>query len=252
MSFECVKLRPVQYSRQCLTEKLLIFDSLNYISAAPSLPALLSSFINPTTTLVAVYHTDLTGAVRSGPNDPYSPSPLSLLKFLATTVMTTHSLHQVLAKKAARERSQVEPSFGLDEEVSGVIQGFNSNGNDGVVLEVEHRRKSGRGIREWYVLMPESASASSKTVASAVAPRDGVMLLEDHPLYRTASEVAGGRTEAEPVGASFELGLTEKQRQDREGVVLPYFDAQKGVAEGGRILYDMGEDDDFDEEEDEI
>jgi len=35
-------------------------------------------------------------------------------------------------------------------------------------------------------------------------------------------------------------------------VVLPYFDAQKGGGEGGRILYDMGEEDDFDEDEDEI
>ena len=51
---------------------------------------------------------------------------------------------------------------------------------------------------------------------------------------------------------TFELGLTEKQRRDREGVVLPYYDAQKGGGEGGRILYDMGEEDDFDEEEDEI
>jgi len=36
--------------------------------------------------------------------------------------------------------------------------------------------------------------------------------------------------------------------------VLPYFDAQKGegAGEGGRILYDMGSEDDFDEEEDEI
>jgi elongator complex protein 5 len=52
------------------------------------------------------------------------------------------------------------------------------------------------------------------------------------------------------------LGLTEKQRRDREGVVLPYFDAQNesGVGEGGRILYEMGVEDreDFDDEEDEI
>jgi elongator complex protein 5 len=49
--------------------------------------------------------------------------------------------------------------------------------------------------------------------------------------------------------------LTEKQRRDREGVVLPYFDAQKGewgTGEGGRILYEMDRVDDFDEEEDEI
>jgi elongator complex protein 5 len=56
------------------------------------------------------------------------------------------------------------------------------------------------------------------------------------------------------VESTFNLGLTEKQKAAREGVVLPYFDAQKGegAGEGGRILYDMGEEDDFDEEEDEI
>jgi elongator complex protein 5 len=61
------------------------------------------------------------------------------------------------------------------------------------------------------------------------------------------------------VETTFNLGLTEKQRRDREGVVLPYFDAQReggaaGPGEGGRILYDMGAEDreDFDDEEDEI
>jgi elongator complex protein 5 len=53
--------------------------------------------------------------------------------------------------------------------------------------------------------------------------------------------------------STFALGLTAKQRADREGVVLPYVDAQKGHGgEGGRIFYDMGPEDDFDEEEDEI
>ena len=59
------------------------------------------------------------------------------------------------------------------------------------------------------------------------------------------------------MGATFELGLSAKQRRDREGVVLPYYDAQQregGAAggEGGRILYEMGVEDDFDEEEDEV
>ena len=52
------------------------------------------------------------------------------------------------------------------------------------------------------------------------------------------------------MGATFELGLSAKQRRDREGVVLPYCDAQQ--REGGRILYEMGVEDDFDDEEDEV
>ena len=60
-------------------------------------------------------------------------------------------------------------------------------------------------------------------------------------------------TAGSEIESTFSLGLTDKQKAAREGVVLPYFDAQKGEGgEGGRILYDMGSEDDFDEEEDEI
>jgi len=113
---------------------------------------------------------------------------------------------------------------------------------EGVVLEVEHRRKSGRGVREWYYLPLSSSPAREEG--------GGIMLLEDHPLFQHADAAGEVKEEA---GTTFELGLTEKQRRDREDVVLPYFDAQVGGAgQGGRILYDLGREDDFDEEEDEI
>lgn len=108
---------------------------------------------------------------------------------------------------------------------------------------MEHRRKSGIGVREWYFL---------PLTKVPVKTRERVILLEDHPQYRTAEE-RNDSAEAEGSATTFDLGLTEKQRRDRDGVVLPYYDAQKGgVGDGGRILYDMGEEDDFDEEEDEI
>ncbi|QIX01814.1 hypothetical protein AMS68_007331 [Peltaster fructicola] len=207
-------------------------------STATSLPALLSSFITPLVSLLAVYHTDI-------PSDSmkpsYGPSSLSLCSYLATTVITVHSLHHVLARKAARDRSVIEPSFGLDEETSGVIQGLGANSMNEVVLELEHRRKSGRGVKEWYVLANDNSSNDI---------RRRLCLLEDFPGYTTVSIVS--EVAADASLSTFELGLTDKQRRDREGVVLPYFDAQKGSNEGGRILYDMGSEDDFDEEEDEI
>jgi elongator complex protein 5 len=83
--------------------------------------------------------------------------------------------------------------------------------------------------------------------------KEQIFLLDDHPAYRNNDESSGlGPSNDDQSDVTFDLGLTQKQRADREGVVLPYFDAQKGGGEGGRILYDMGEDDDFDEEEDEI
>lgn len=210
----------------------------------------------PAVSLVALYHADIPNSTAITQSAPYSPQPLTVLRYLATTIMTTHSLHHVLARKAARERSVAEPVFGLEEDVEGVLVGLGGNGPEGLVLEMEYRRKSGRGVRESYFL----AHPSAKTTPAATAGsginrfRETVILLEDHPLYRRPDEDNAGKGGAEEEGmdVTFELGLTEKQRRDREGVVLPYFDAQKGGGEGGRILYDMGVEDDFDEEEDEI
>lgn len=121
---------------------------------------------------------------------------------------------------------------------------------------MEYRRKSGRGVREVYFLPHPTTIASSVPVKETAGAanhrfRETVILLEDHPLYRRPERESVMEGE-EGMDVTFELGLTEKQRRDREGVVLPYFDAQKGGGEGGRILYDMGVEDDFDEEEDEI
>ena len=150
--------------------------------------------------------------------------------------------------------------FGLDEGREGVLVGLNgregSSGNGReVVIEMELRRKSGRGIVDFFVLAPSSSSNSGRQEAT-------IILLDEHPLYATVlptEGVSGGVVGNEEAGTTFSLSLTEKQKRDRENVVLPYFDAQKdggiaGPGEGGRILYEMGVEDreDFDDEEDEI
>ena len=142
---------------------------------------------------------------------------------------------QAGAVRRAARRAAAPPAFGLAEGVEGVLVGEGANGGD-VAVEMEMRRRSGRAVRVEFVL-----------------EREGRVVL--------AEEYAGfGGAESGPVEVerreevSFELGLTERQRAVREGVVLPYFDAQggEGPGDGGRILYDMGVEDDFDDEEDEI
>jgi elongator complex protein 5 len=220
---------------------LLIFDTLYYLasSATISLPTFLSSIMQPTISTIAIYHTDIP---LPAPINPYAPLPMTALKYLATAILTIHSFDQVVARKRAAERSLIEPVFGLAEEREGVIVGKGANGRSGVVVEMEYRRKSGRGVEEWFYL-------------PSVASKAKVMLLDDHPQYRRPDS-SEYKSAADEVGAelsTFDLGITAKQRRDREGVVLPYFDAQEGAGgSGGRILYDMGVEDDFDEEEDEI
>ena len=122
-------------------------------------------------------------------------------------------------------------------------------GRAGMVLEVEHRRKSGRtGSGGWFYMPIMAIKADG-------GRQDQICTLQDHPLF-SDKQIAPTQLNGEDVAkTTFDLALTEKQRLIREGVVLPYFDAQQGkggAGEGGRILYDMGVEDDFDEEEDEI
>lgn len=199
--------------------------------------------------MLAVYHKDI--PLRITPETAHNPPPLALLKYMSTAIITTHSLHHILLQKSARDRSLAEPLFGLEEGVEGMLRGLGSNDPRGIVLEMEYRRKSGRGVREWFFI-PSPKRASPETAGGKA--KEIVILLEDHPLYRRVpeNETDAGNAD-EGIDSTFNLSLTERQRQDRERVVLPYFDAQKGEGgEGGRILYDMGEEDDFDEEEDEI
>lgn len=242
--------------------RLILIDAINplinskRLDASFHLPSFLSSFITPTnltatkteTSLVVTYHQ----AVPVLPQQiPHAPSPLSMLTYLATSVITLHSFSHILAQKAARDRSLVAPVFGLHEEQAGILLGrldkLSGTGvAEGIVLELEHRRKSGRGVLEWY-LLPPAARYSPQQV------KEVVTLLDDNVLYNPPLEPDTSAGDEEPK-STFELGLTERQRREREGVVLPYFDAQHGdgPGEGGRILYDMGEEDDFDDEEDEI
>jgi len=233
-------------------ETLIIIDTLHPICTTPTvhLPAFLSSLLStPHTTLLAIYHTDIPLPLplhipASVSHNPYAPSPLTLLKYLVTTIFTVHSFSHVLARKRAKDKSLPEPVFGLDEEKEGVVAGMGGNGDGGLVLEMEYRRKSGRGVLEQFYFPTATTD-----------PKGRIILLDDHPSFRREVSPPEERERGpEASGATFELGITEAQRKVREGVVLPYFDAQKGVGVGGRILYEMGAEDmdDFDEEEDEI
>ncbi|KAJ5579543.1 uncharacterized protein N7459_005528 [Penicillium hispanicum] len=242
--------------------RLIILDAINPLLSSRTLnsgihlPSFLGSLIAPTgmsatkaeASLVVTYHQDIPGL---SPQNPYAPSPFSVLIYLATSVITLHSFSHILAQKAARDRSLAAPVFGLEEEQDGVLLGrvdklSGTGAAEGIVLELEHRRKSGRGVLEWYLLPPASRYSSQQV-------KEVVTLLDDHILFNPPVAHDTNTDDEEPK-STFELGLTDRQRREREGVVLPYFDAQHGdgPGEGGRILYDMGEEDDFDEEEDEI
>lgn len=251
----------LQHIRKALgeaKESLVVIDSLYEILSVKNVDmgALFHLVAGEfASTLIGVYHQDT--IADQDAHKAYAPQPLDLFKYMATTVITCKSFAHVLAAKAARERSLPEPTHGLLQGAEGIVQCLDANDHRGIVFEAEFRRKSGRPESETYFLRAARRSdfnAPSSGMAFGTLRQEFVTLLDQVPVY-SSNEVSGLINAADnEIESTFNLGLTDKQKQAREGVVLPYFDAQKGegAGEGGRILYDMGEEDDFDEEEDEI
>ncbi|KAH6611351.1 elongator complex 5 [Trichoderma cornu-damae] len=231
---------------------VVFIDSLNSLSSAAtqSLAVFLSGLITPVVSIVAVYHTDVPVILPKSSSE-YEPDPLALLCHLATAILTLSNLRQDIERQKARNRSVAEPEWGLGEGREGVLIGLAPKGSrpedrGGVVISMEMRRRSGRAVDENFILMPAAPGAATSGLGK-------LCLLADHAVFAKPEAEQGQEGEEQPE-STFDLGLTEKQRRDREGIVLPYFDAQTdiGAGEGGRILYEMGREDDFDDEEDEI
>ncbi|KAF4586041.1 Histone acetylation protein 2 [Ophiocordyceps camponoti-floridani] len=236
---------PVLQSQQIKPSQraVLIIDSLNSLAAieCPSLANFLSKLATPAVSIIAVYHTDVPIVLPPSYGE-YQPTPLAVFTHLATAILRPLSLQQELARKEARNRALQEPEWGLHEGHEGVIMGTKTTEADDVVIAMELRRRSGRAVKETFILVPST---------------DGIgrlSLLSDHPSFADNSSKSSDGDDQQAPQSTFDLGLTDKQRSDRAGVVPPYFDAQTdiGAGEGGRILYDMGREDDFDDEEDEI
>lgn len=244
------------------TKTVLVIDTLHPLAATSSadLPMFLSSLLFPGISLIATYHLDI--PLPFGAVNAYSPSSLTTLTYLATSILNISSLTHTITTKRAQDRSLPDPTFGIGEGRDGVLIAKKSVTSEtkGVVIEMEIRRKSGRGVREIFVLAPASSSLSGavdkvKSGPGGAATASKICLLDDHPMYAAPDvegDVHGGDEDEEMPESTFSLNLTDKQKKDREGIVLPYFDAQKGGGDGGRILYEMGREDDWDPEEDEI
>lgn len=249
-------LQDLQKTMQDSKESLVIVDSLHELLSVKNfdIGALFSLVAGKfASTLVGVYHQDILPTHHS--ENTYAPQSLDLLKYMATTIIICKSFAHVLAAKVAKERSLPEPAHGLLQDAEGIVQCLDANDSRGIVLEAEFRRKSGRPESEKYFLRAARKSDYNVPHTGAyygVLKQEFITLLDQAPGYSNVEGFVQGETVSE-IESTFNLGLTEKQKQAREDVVLPYFDAQKGEGgEGGRILYDMGEEDDFDEEEDEI
>ena len=122
-----------------------------------------------------------------------------------------------------------------DRARNGVVSTLGSNSSQKIIIALEYRKKSGRTINERYII---------NLTSSKVEPLDGKQ-----------SEYSQD-TRGLDFGTTFNLGITERQKENKKDVVLPHFSAQ-GIYLGDAVSerrsdieYTLEPEDDFDDEED--
>ena len=85
-----------------------------------------------------------------------------------------------------------------------MLVGMGANGCKGLVVEMEHRRKSGRGVEETFFV-------------PAVGAKEKIVLLDDHPAFRREDE-RGGKVAGEEGGGRGCRRLIWGLRRGRDGI----------------------------------
>lgn len=165
---------------------------------------------------------------------PHYPSAQPLLSHISTTVLQISSFGHYRLKTLADSQALPDP-IDQDRNIDGVVLTLGSNTPRQLIVSLEYRRKSGRTLVEKY-----SFNIANGQVA-VLGPAVGELDAQD------GSGVDFGTT--------FNLGITQRQKQSKEGLVLPHFMAQRDAqgkeqAKAGQIEYTLEAEDDFDDEED--
>jgi len=132
------------------------------------------------------------------------------------------------------ESKAVPDPIQLDQLKNGVITTLGSNASPLIILALEYRKKSGRTIKESGTLDIPSGKLSILDV-------------------QTVDDQAPSGID---FGTTFNLAMTDRQRESKEEVVLPHFSAQshysavKASESPAEIQYTLDAEDDFDDEED--
>jgi len=146
------------------------------------------------------------------------------------------SFDQHIIRLEAESQALPDP-IDKDADKYGVISAIASNCRESILVAIEYRKKSGRIVTERCVLKLEDGAIKS---------------FEAQSTEGTLPETNIGMD----FGTTFNLGMTQEQKRNKEIVVLPHFAAQSPRDNGPRnkagteIEYTLDAEDDFDDEED--
>ncbi|KAL6946812.1 hypothetical protein ACO0QE_001661 [Hanseniaspora vineae] len=206
---------------------LCVFDNIDYVDST-EVAKIVQMLAEPRVSLCAIYHRDNLGHEES-PSTALKdsilqqniyPNTYELLKYIATNVLEIYP--NVSSNKNVDD----------DEELESLVSQFylpkGLNNLHSYELRLINRRKSGRSLKFDFIINSETHEYVHK-VAKAASSED-------------ASEPSfDGLT-------TFNLNTTNKQKQAKDQVDLPFLEAQS-FNTGGAIVYEFEKDDDYDEED---
>lgn len=172
--------------------------------------------------------------VPLSPKYTHYPSAQPLLSHISTTVLRVMSFDNYLLRLEADSMALPDP-VEQDRNKDGVVSTLGSNSLRRIVISLEYRRKTGRITMEKCIIHLDSGKV--ELLDTKVSEDDGLGAVLDF-------------------GTTFNLGITQEQKKNKENVVLPHFSAQRGAGsdvgdkESASIEYTLEAEDDFDDEED--
>lgn len=202
--------------------KLIIVDSLNYIPKNKIL-LFLKLIMKPSHTVYGVYHQDLTNLSSNNSSDSImkNPSIYTYLHFLSSCVFDVKPIDFEDSDSIYNQILINGPTFPL---------GIRSTQQPTFFLDLTYRRKSGRSLEYKFTINSQTHTYEVFTNKNNESAQDDESLLKDL--------------------TTFNLGTTQKQKEQRDKVFLPFMEAQKSMGSvGSSIVYEFEKDDDYDEED---
>lgn len=195
--------------------RLIIVDSFNYLPRKKII-RFLKLLMNPSHTVYGIYHQDIPTDIPTE-----TPSAYSYLHFLSSCVFEikpsdsddSDSLYQSVLARG--------PQFPV---------GVRATQQSIFYMDLIYRRKSGRSLEYKFKIDSQKHQYESVITTATNSGQEDESLLKDL--------------------TTFNLGTTKKQKEQRDKVDLPFFEAQKSMGSvGASIVYEFEKDDDYDEED---
>ncbi|KTW26679.1 hypothetical protein T552_02687 [Pneumocystis carinii B80] len=209
-----------------LVDSIDAFNLTNKINISDIITSILT--LNGSITLILINHLSIP-LPKSYP--VYYPLPSELLSYISTTIISIQSLSHKIAIKNAKDKALTTP-LENDSYIEGVIVALDSNDTSGIFIDTEHRRKNGKCIHEESVLMLKTGVIKS---------------IVDIEQFKKKTYII--EKQIEDLNINFNLTLTDKQKKQKENVILPHFKSQTIYQPESLIFYTPDSEDDLDEED---